>query len=229
MGAKIMRKTLLIMALGLVLVFGLALQAAAVTVPPTTTFIHSVLSSGNSAITAVSTGPWAELDVTVDGNTGVAHFDLEALGNFALMDRFGINLNLPDTTGIGITNLSFSNEVNPPQSVIATFPPSTPPGSTIDGFGDFNFVLRFQQGGSNRFGDVEFDLTGATFANAQSVLADNGNGFEDAAGIWTPVMVGGSFVTGFAAEPIPLPPSALLFGSGLLGLLGLGWRQKLGL
>jgi hypothetical protein len=27
-------------------------------------------------------------------------------------------------------------------------------------------------------------------------------------------------------DPVPVPPSALLMGSGLLGLVGLGWRRR---
>jgi hypothetical protein len=32
--------------------------------------------------------------------------------------------------------------------------------------------------------------------------------------------------TSFGVVPVPLPPSALLLGTGLLGLLGLGWRRR---
>jgi hypothetical protein len=33
-------------------------------------------------------------------------------------------------------------------------------------------------------------------------------------------------LTGFCSiDPVPVPPSACLFGTGLLGLLGLGWRR----
>jgi hypothetical protein len=38
---------------------------------------------------------------------------------------------------------------------------------------------------------------------------------------------GGNFkMNNFVDAPIPLPPSALLLGSGLLGLVGLGWRRR---
>ena len=36
----------------------------------------------------------------------------------------------------------------------------------------------------------------------------------------------GNIVGGPLSNPVPLPPSALLLGSGLLGLVGLGWRRR---
>jgi hypothetical protein len=51
-------------------------------------------------------------------------------------------------------------------------------------------------------------------------------------GVWTPNL-GDPGDPGFAMtytlySDVPLPPSALLLGSGLLGLLGFGWRRRQG-
>jgi hypothetical protein len=184
------------------------------------TTVNYTLSLGNAAIHN-QTGPYATASVTVDGS-GTAHFTFTSVGNFRLMDRIGLNLNVTNTTGIGVANVAFTN----PNSVNTAYVP--PPGSgNISEFGTYNFVVKFFDGGATRFQGVSFDLTGVTFANAASVLALNLNGFPLVAGIWTPVVGNdGSNITGFAS--VPVPPTALLMGSGLLGLGLLGWRRRRG-
>lgn len=43
---------------------------------------------------------------------------------------------------------------------------------------------------------------------------------------WGTATCGNGPITGGFDTGVPLPPSALLLGSGLLGLIGLGWRRK---
>ena len=99
---------------------------------------------------------------------------------------------------------------------------------TGDGFGHFDVT-----GYRGVFGSVEsvnFNLyaaSGTTWADAASVLVCNELGYDAAVYIVADyVNFNPSGYVGEACNPIPIPPSALLMGSGLLGLVGLGWRRK---
>jgi hypothetical protein len=208
-----MRKISIIMALGLVLAFGLALPAAASTVPFT-----SQLSVGNKAISDQA-GPYADLTITLNADN-TAHFYFVADNSYFMHDVIGVELNLTDLTGISVANVTPSN-VGSNYAYNGFALNSNVP---ISEFGKFNLKLDFNQGYPARFGDVAFDVTGATFTSAADVLKFNPN-YDAAAGIITPKLVGDSFVTGFAGEPVPIPATLPLFGSGLLGLGLWGWRK----
>ncbi|MGO8762806.1 MAG: hypothetical protein ACLP2P_12110 [Desulfobaccales bacterium] len=44
--------------------------------------------------------------------------------------------------------------------------------------------------------------------------------------VWGTATCGNGTVYAFIPSSVPLPPSALLLGTGLLGLVGLGWRRR---
>ena len=98
---------------------------------------------------------------------------------------------------------------------------------TGDGFGHFDVA------GSDWYGSAEsvtfnlFAASGTTWADAASVLACNDLGYDAAVYIVADYVRGNpSGWVGEACNPVPVPPSVLLMGSGLLGLVGLGWRRR---
>lgn len=73
--------------------------------------------------------------------------------------------------------------------------------------------VTWTNGSENLGNTVAVDLNGILTADPWSFL-------------WgTATCANGSFVGG-SDNGVPLPPSALLLGSGLLGLVGLGWRRR---
>jgi hypothetical protein len=68
-----------------------------------------------------------------------------------------------------------------------------------------------------------------TGASCNVVLTDISNVWSDGTLLWTHFTqkCGNDDLMGYRlGTPVPLPPSALLLGSGLLGLVGLGWRRR---
>jgi hypothetical protein len=234
-----MRKISIILAVSLVLVFGLAWQAMAEPISGLT-----VTSSYESLITEVGgsssdlntvPGPYAKVDVFVYSD-GTASLEFTALENglnyYFLGDILGVNLATIDTVNAGTndSNIVFSAPI-PNNAPAFTGQSGTAPANIQALFGDFNLNLSFADGFGQAFKDVSFPLSGDyTGVNAADILALNADGYDAYAHVFhldfgsdPPTAT----ITGFAAEPVPLPPSALLMGSGLLGLLGLGWRRKI--
>jgi len=110
-----------------------------------------------------------------------------------------------------------------------------PPANGQDGFGRFDLVV--SNGGANRQDPLIFslDVFGDTIANYVDLSANPGNnpnppaegnvffaahlaGFADTNGV-TSAWFGGSTV-------VPVPAAVWLFGSGLLGLVGIARRRR---
>jgi hypothetical protein len=193
-----MRRIWIIMALSLALVFGLAMQAAA-----DTTFTSTF------TVTNTSLAPdFAELTITVPDGGGAATFNINADDSYLFGDVY-LNLTNTDVTLSAPAGYSAKG-----------------PQNNISIFGDFNYTLGPPSSGfSDAVTSLSFVLTpdSGSFADASSVLTLNSNvpPYLDVIHIFN----SDGSVTGFAGE-VPLPPSALLMGSGLLGLLGFGWRRK---
>ncbi len=199
--------------------------------------IQVFMNVPNAAMSAF-TGPYVEVDITASG--GNATFDVTALTGTRISDSaavtyalmggsgvFGLNTNDANLGITGITPSFFLGAGFPNDSVLT---PATT--QNIDGLGSYSITINNSHPGyPGAIHDLSFTTTGVNFANAEAVLADlipNSQGYTMAADIaaaLSPITFAeGALATGGAA--VPVPPSALLLGAGLLGLVGLGWRKR---
>jgi hypothetical protein len=162
----------------------------------------------------------------------------------------GVNLSGGDSDG---TNISFSNlaaydEDGNAVSIADISRAYTSNSSNpdyvvaVDGFGKMNLVFdgpNFAGGNAPDIDKLVFDvaITDATWADAESVLTDDSTGYLAGAHLVADISGspgwpdGGSALTGYAGNgpgfiPAPLPPSVLLLGSGLLGIVTLRKRSR---
>ncbi len=148
-------------------------------------------------------GVYSTATVTIGGNETPTDFDFES--GYAV----GIDLN---TTYMTLTG-NVSNGAH------LTGITTSSGGNSVDSLGLFNATATVS--GSN-IESVTFDLTGGSWTTATEVLALNAAKI-DAAGEFE---VEGTGNTGYIGEIVPLPTTALLLGSGLLGLALLGLRRR---
>jgi hypothetical protein len=157
-------------------------------------------------------------------------------------DMFGINYVTPN-------NVTGYRDVNGSRAAMSGFDPIpssyvVSSGKNVDGFGTFDSVIE-----DGQFKDAVSSFTFTTtqkYDSASQLLAylqeTYNPGYFAAAHIYAAPIVSidgvdtvlksnGAFATGYVADGnqrvvVPLPPSVLLLGSGLLGVGLLGWRRK---
>jgi hypothetical protein len=221
-----MRKISLVLALSMVLVFGLAWQAGATIGTVTSTFqsVINVPKANQTFNETTAPPPYATVDISVY-DTGDASVTFTGLNDYFLGDILGINLANPDTAVE--SSIAFSGPYPNGTPAFDSQSASTP-AQVSTTFGDFNLNLAFEDAFGQAFKDVSFYLSGDyTGVDAADILAFNSDGYDAYAHIFVPDYPGATTatVTGFAGEPVPIPAALPLFGSGLLGLIGLGWRK----
>jgi hypothetical protein len=238
------RKFIVLLAIAAVLLVPLAAQAD-------TTY---QLTYYNAALSGYPQ-PFADVTVNRTGNTtaDITFTGLTTGGYTYFMgdgSTFALNVNAASFTVGTITETTPYPSLFTPTLVGPPPPGATPIGSgQVDGFGNFNLTIDNSDGAFSSAQTGSFTLTNnsGTWASDADVLTNISTQYPylaaahifvftfDAQGNLTsinPEGRPGALTTGFAANGppsgglVPVPPTAWLLGSGLLGLLLLGRRRK---
>jgi hypothetical protein len=224
-----MRKMLLIMAMA-ALVCWLPGQALAVT----SSYVSSLGIQGSNNFTPAES-PFGTITVNLNSSQNIATVTIAGTENPVDLDIVNgatsaspvvdAALNVVNPTGGSIPN--FTATAAPDTS--GTTNVTKAAGQTFDSLGTFNITASGYGGGTDNFEDIVFTLTagaGDTWANAASVLTGNGLGEDGGALVYLEGTTSDTTYIGEEVTAVPLPPTALLLGCGLLGLVGLGWRKR---
>jgi len=239
----------------MVAILAMALVAAPAMATITTADLYfTEASTGLSVYTLGGAEPYfADLHITVDTGanpTGLANFTLTPgtgsyLGQTVQFVLIGtgsqshlLGLEAMPTTGLGPFTLSLANAVGTPFAgtpTVSVFPQNNTFPLTFNQFGAFNTGLTDSRNGfPGAMTKVTFDST-QQFATADLVLAaltanlDGYKGAVDIGAYYTSGPLNGQNTgpTGSAGNgEVPIPPSVLLMGSGLVGLGLVGWRRR---
>lgn len=165
------------------------------------------------------------------GNDNLITFSVSTVpGAFTEGSNFGIqSFGFNNPTGLALSSSNFL--------VPAGWSIDLPPPSQLDGFGAFDYVI--SDGGANRQDPLVFsiDFDGDIFADyvgPSSGTAGQGNawfaahvaGFVIEGSEVSSAWFGGGDGGGSPPNVIPVPAAVWLFGSGLLGLIGVARRKK---
>jgi len=204
--------------------------------------VYYDISVPNSAISGYP-GPYekVEVDLTTSTTAIITFTSYKEGGNIYLMgdgSSAAVNVN---ATSWSVSNISGSNGGS--GFTPGTF--SNAGSGNVDGFGTFNQCIDDFDGFTHSVDTLSFTLTrtSGTWLSAANVLTANGHpGPDNTSGYYAAAHVyvtsapakacNGAIVTGYAGGDnlpytgaVPIPPTALLLGTGLLGLVGLGWRR----
>jgi hypothetical protein len=197
------------------------------------------LGAGNVAADSISyslafqnggisgSGPFGTVQVNlISGTTASIIFDATSPYVFVDSSAAAVNVN---ATSFTVTNIAFV-----PSS--ASCANSCTGSGTVDGFGAFNLTINQHGATSNPSTEISFDLTNnsGTWASAANVLLANANGSHVAAHMVN--SAANTSCTGFVSDhagagggscttQVPIPAAAWLFGSGLVGLIGIARRR----
>ena len=178
------------------------------------------------------------LMVTLDDNTASPTLGFDNLITFTVSTVPGA---FTEGTNFGIQSFGFNNPTALALSSSDFLVPTgwsidEPPPSQLDGFGAFDYVI--SDGGANRQDPLVFSIdfhgdSFADYAGPSSGTAGEGNAWF-AAHVADFVVEGSEvssawFGGGDGGSPpnvIPVPAAVWLFGSGLLGLIGIARRKK---
>jgi len=196
------------------------------------------LSQGNAALLAVSPGPYGEVTVNQLSATK-AQFTFTAYAGFTLVDSklAAVAVNATDFTIDNIT----ATPVTGGDFGTTTYTGVVNPSGNTDGWGYFNAVVNADIGAfSTSIQSIDFTINavGTSWGSVADVLGlstGGGGGYPlaahfavcdgDACTLANGVVTAeGSDGTGWAT--VPIPAAAWLFGSALLGMVGVGSRRR---
>jgi hypothetical protein len=223
---RLPQKLLLAAALAGVLAIQIAPDAQASTV----TFNYTAIISGD---TPAGTSPWVQATFDDGGSSGTVTLTMTTSGLTGSENVSGMYFNLDPT--LNPTSLSFSFSSLGSSGPAAT---SVQHASTdtykADGDGKYDILFNFSTGsGFNPNETVKYSITGIQSLTAQSFnfLSACGNpscsgpgNFYAAAHVQNTPGTGSSWIASNVGV-VPLPPAVWLFGSGLLGLMGMARRK----
>jgi hypothetical protein len=197
------------------------------------------LTSANPALSGY-TGPYGSVSVTTSGttlnpsNTATITFTANTAGGFVFVDGSSAAVNV-NATNFSISNISGTNYFSDGKLNL-----SNGGSSNVDGFQVLNQTVDNQGSFKDSLTTISFTITEstATWTSASDVLTANSNGALVAAHIAACTLVSGAcneaagaLATGYTANTgavnTPLPGALALFGSVLVGGLGLtSWRKR---
>jgi hypothetical protein len=187
------------------------------------------INLGNAAISGYP-GPYAHVDVSLTDSThaSITFTSLTNGGNIYLLGDGGsvaVNVNATSWT---LGTISGSNA----GTGFTPGPYSDGGAANENGFGSFNQTINSFDGFTHSSDSITFALTdtSGTWGSANDVLTGNADGYLAGAHIFVTSSpanaTNGALTTGYAVNSaVPIPPSALLMGSGLLGLGLLRFRK----
>jgi len=191
------------------------------------------LLSPNTAINAYP-APFANVNVNrTDSTHATVTFQSYITGGYQYMmgDGSTVALNV-NAAGFTVGSVTESNSLGGPFS--ASYKQTTLGSQQVDGWGQFNLTIDNNDGFKDSATNVQFTLTNTSgsWADALSVLLANSGGSTAAAHIFV-CQAGacdpssGALTSGIASNvaPVPLPGALLVFGSGLIGLVGHQWKR----
>jgi hypothetical protein len=194
--------------------------------------------------------PFGEVTVTLPGgdNTNIADIVFTTLDPSSISAtndlytftlKIGAVVNAPvsyaqngsiTSTGFSVSSIEAFTETG--ATAAGTFAwNSTPNHGTqnFDSFGQFNLVISVPNQGTSDADKITFTLTNTsgTWSSDADVLTLNSAGFHVAAHEYSDLgPAGNTFVVTDDVAAVPIPASLLLLGSGLVGIVGLGWRRN---
>lgn len=215
------RKLLVILAIVAVTCWAAVAVADPITIP-----LNLINSTNPPAVAGAP--PYVNVNISLSTETHVATFTFVSTNPLLMFGQGAVSINLAFTPTIG--NLTL---LAPPPGA------NIDPGFSINGpsgspFGSFVVSYKRFDGPDHGYGSNTFtiQISGVpiSITDPSQLLVNNASGHSLSAHIWIPTAGGNLtlYVTNGPLSAVPIPPTALLLGTGLVGLAGLGWRRRRG-